>query len=265
MDTVIKRTCTPVDDLKTIVNQVVLDLGGWSKFIKAGERVLVKPNFNTADPFPASSDLAFVRVVVELILAAGVAEVIVGESSTMYQNTRRNLEQLGIFDLEQIDPRVKVISFDEGKWVKKVVPNGKYLKSISLPEILDQVDKLIFLPCLKTHFIAKFTGALKLGVGLMKPIERVKFHAKNTEAKIAEMNLVFKPDLIIMDGRKCFITGGPMKGVVREPQLILASTDRIAIDEEEVRIIKSYPGNSLEDTESNNLIQIKIAKEMKIN
>lgn len=116
-----------------------------------------------------------------------------------------------MFDLSKIDQRLKVLTFDEQKWVKKKIA-GKYLKSVSVPEILDKIDKVIFLPCMKTHFIAKFTGALKLGVGLMKPSERLALHMRNTELKIAELNLAFKPDLIIMDGRKCFITKGPTEG-----------------------------------------------------
>lgn len=249
-------------NLKKEIEKVVELRGGFSKFIKKGDKVLLKPNFNTADPFPASSDPEFIRAVIELTLAVGAKQVIVGDSSTIYQNTRRNMKKLGIFKFKEIDPRVKVISFDEGEWIKKEIKGGRYLKYVSVPEVLDQVDKIIFLPCIKTHFIAKFTGALKLGVGLMKPIERLRLHAKNTEEKIAEMNLVFCPDLIIMDGRKCFITKGPTKGEVREPRLILAATDRIAIDIEAVKIIKSYPGNDLENFKIEDLLQIKRAREI---
>jgi len=264
MDNVIKKTIGPGEDLKSAVRQAVDGLGGFEGFIKQGEKVLIKPNFNTADPFPASSDPAFIRAVIELVLGLGAGEVIVGDSSTMSQNTRKNMEKLGIFELEKISLAVKVISFDEGKWIKKAIPDGRYLKSVSVPEILDKVDKVIFLPCLKTHSIAKFTGALKLGVGLMKPMERMMLHAKNTEEKIAEMNLVFKPDLIIMDGRKCFITKGPMNGEMREPNIILAATSRIAIDEEAVKIIKSYPGNDLAAIEVGEIPQIKHAKLLSI-
>ena len=55
------------------------------------------------------------------------------------------------------------------------------------------------------------------------------------------------PDIIILDGRRCFISGGPDKGEVREPNVILASGDRIAVDVESVRILQSYPGTSLEE------------------
>lgn len=251
-------------DLKKAILTVLEPLGGLDNFIKPGAKVLLKPNINTADPFPASSDPAFVRAVVELILLAGASQVVVGESSTFYQNTRKNIDKLELFEIEKIDSRVKVVSFDEGKWIKRQVVGGQYLKTISMPEILEQIDCLIFLPCLKTHFVAKFTGALKLGVGLMKPSERLMFHAKHTEEKIAELNLVFKPDLIIMDGRKCFISGGPTAGEVREPHVILASISRLEIDLEEIKIIQSFPGNNLAGIKAEDMTQIKRAKEIGI-
>lgn len=264
MKSIIIKKCEVTDDLKLAINATISELGGFSQFINAGDRVLVKPNINTADPFPASSDPAFIQAVVELVVAAGASQVIIGESSTFYQNTIKNLEKLNLFELEKIDSRIKVVSFDNGKWIKKKIVGGNFLKSISVPEILDQVDKIIFLPCLKTHYIAKFTGALKLGVGLMKSIERMSLHTAHTEEKIAELNLAFQPDLIIMDGRKCFIAGGPSKGELREPNLILASASRLAIDLAEIKIIQSFPGNSLANINPEDFIQIKRAKEIGI-
>jgi uncharacterized protein (DUF362 family) len=63
--------------------------------------------------------------------------------------------------------------------------------------------------------------------------------------KMIELSLPVGPDLIIMDGRKSFVTGGPDNGEVVEPNVILASGDRIAIDVEGVKILQSYPRDNL--------------------
>lgn len=249
-------------DLKAAVDEVVQSIGGWEKFIKTGDKVLLKPNFNTADPFPASTDPAFLRAVVELVLQAGAGEVIIGDSCTLSQKTNDVMNKLGIFEFNKIE-KVKVVNFDEGEWIKKDI-GGKYLGCVSLPKIINEVDKLILLPCLKTHFIAKFTGALKISVGFMKPLERLALHIGKVPEKVAELNKVFNPDLIIMDGRKCFIDKGPSEGTVRKPNLILASTGRVAIDCEGINIIKSFAGNSLADLSPENLVQIKVAKQQGI-
>jgi uncharacterized protein (DUF362 family) len=79
----------------------------------------------------------------------------------------------------------------------------------------------------------------------MKPSERMMLHARNLEEKIADLNLIVHPCLIIMDGRKCFISGGPACGELRSPNVVLASGDRIAMDVESIKLIKSYEGTSL--------------------
>jgi uncharacterized protein (DUF362 family) len=39
-------------DIKDAISRAMDGIGGLSRFIKAGDRVLIKPNFNTADTFP---------------------------------------------------------------------------------------------------------------------------------------------------------------------------------------------------------------------
>jgi uncharacterized protein (DUF362 family) len=250
--------------LKKSIKKAIDLIGGFEKFIKIGDVVFLKPNFNTADPFPASTDLEFLKIVVELVYDYGAKLVVVGDSCTYYQNTRKVMEKLGIFGLQNMEQSPKVYVFEERNWIKKEIKNGKFLKKVSIPQVLDEVDKLILLPCLKTHFAAQYSGALKLSVGFMKPIERVRLHLKNIQEKIAELNLVIHPNLIIMDARKCFINKGPTKGELREPGLILASTNRVAIDIEGIKIIQSYKGNSLRDIDPWELPQIKRAREIGI-
>ena len=254
------------NNLKEAIKRSVEEIGGFEKFIKKGDKVLLKPNFNTADQFPASTDPAFLKAVVELIFEYGAGEVIIGDSSTMALKTRKVMEKLGIFDLvKTMLPAPKILVFDEEKYIKKEIFQGKYLKSVNVPEVLDRVDKLILLPCLKTHFMAQFTGSLKLSVGFMKKIERLRMHSWHLSEKIAELNLVIKPDLVIMDGRKCFITKGPSEGQLAEPGLILASESRVAIDIEEIKIIQNYEGNSLAGIASAEILQIRRARELNIN
>ncbi len=252
------------NNLKKAISQAVDSIGGFKKFIKKGEVVLLKPNFNTADPFPASTDLEFLRTVVELVYEQDPKIVMLGDSSTVSLNTRNVMEELKVFNLEEMKRPPKIYVFDERKWVKKEIPNGKYLKKVYVTEYLDKADKLILLPCLKAHNLSQFTGSLKLSVGFMKPFHRVRLHLRHIQEKIVELNKIINPDLIIMDARKIFINKGPSKGDLREPNLILASTSRTAIDVEGIKIIQSYKGNSLKNIDPWELPQIKKAVELGI-
>lgn len=250
-------------DVQGAISKAIDRLGGLDRFVKPGDRVLLKPNFNTADAAPASSAFDFVAAAADLAHTLG-ATVAVGESCTYFLDTRQVMEKWGIRRLQADRPWLEVISFNVGNWVRREVPGGQFLKTVSVPEALDRFDKLIFLPCLKTHKYAAYTGALKLAVGLMKPSERMNLHFRHLQPKIAEINAVIKPALTIMDARRCFINRGPSAGDIREPGLILASTDRAALDIEGVQIIQSYPGNSLAGIEAVELPQIKRALELKI-
>ena len=65
-----------------------------------------------------------------------------------------------------------------------------------------------------------------------------------------------------MDARKCFINHGPMEGEVKEPNLILASKNRVEIDIEGVKIIQNYPNNSLSGIDPESITQIKLSKKL---
>ncbi|MBU0976318.1 MAG: DUF362 domain-containing protein [Patescibacteria group bacterium] len=261
---VVKIEVVKGKSLKNSVRDTIAKLCGLEQCVKAGEKVLLKPNFNTADPFPASSDIEFIKAVIELLLENDVGEIILGDSCTFSQNTRKVMERKGAFALAGKYKKLKVVSFDEGKWVRKEIPNGRFLKCVHIPEILEQVDRIILLPCLKTHFVAQYTGALKLAVGFMKPIQRLKLHMGKVQEKIAELNTFFTPDLVIMDARKCFINKGPSDGEIREPNLVLASTSRVEVDIEGVGIIQGFEGNSLGGVKPEELPQIKRAMELGI-
>jgi len=218
-------------------------IGGFERIVEKGDEILLKPNFNTADPPPASSDPEFVKAVIELLYEHGAAKVVLGESSMVSLSTRKVLEETGMI-VEAEEAGAEVVVFDEGKWIEAST-GGKYLEKVSLPEMALKAKKLVYVCCMKTHRSAKFTLSLKLAVGFMRPSERVSLHMRNLEEKIADLNLVVNPNLIIMDGRKCFIRGGPASGELRNPGVVLASGDRIAMDVEALKVIERFEGSSL--------------------
>lgn len=227
-------------DLRASVDSIVSLLGGMGQAIGRGDKVLVKPNFNSPDPYPASTDLAFLRAVVECLLEEGV-KVTIGESAGgMWRPTRTVFRKLGVFDLAS-HLGVELIAFEDktDDWLRVKI-DGDYLQVVTVPRSVYMADKIVYLPCLKTHNLARFSGALKLAVGFMHPGERRALHAHHLEQKVAEINLCWQPNLVIMDCRKGFVSGGPDKGQLVEPGLLLASGDLVAIDIEAMKILLTY-------------------------
>ena len=230
-------------DLRGNIAQAVAAIGGFERLVRPGDAILVKPNFNTADPPPASSDPAFVKQVIELLYEHGAGTVALGESSMFRLSTRDTLETTGMLQAAE-EAGAQVVLFDEGEWVP-VETGGRYLKKVALARAGLEARKIVYLPCLKTHRLADFTLSLKLAMGFVRPRDRVRMHVQRLKEKLADLNLAIAPDLIIMDGRRCFIRGGPDKGELREPNVMLASGDRIAMEVECLRIIQGYSGHSL--------------------
>jgi uncharacterized protein (DUF362 family) len=257
-------------NLKESIENSISLIGGLDKLVEKGDIILLKPNYNTADPFPGSSDPQFIKAIIELIYDAGAGKVILGER-TAFLHSRRVLEQAGIISVaEKTGAEVKVfgkdgwqVIFDRSGWRRVKVPDGQYLHKVSVAKEALEINKIVYAPLIKTHHAAEFTGVIKLAMGFVKPFfDQITFHMKNLHEKLAELSLIIKPDLIIMDARKVFITGGPAKGELREPNLILASGNQVVIDVEGVKILKSYPGNSLEGKNVWDLRQIKHAVEL---
>jgi uncharacterized protein (DUF362 family) len=231
-------------DLKSDIQKLIQPIiGNISDFIKSTDRILLKPNFNTADPFPGSTALDFLQAVIEIFNEAKPKEIIVGESCTYFLNTEKVCRLKGApAVMEKFN--VTWHNFEIGEWTKVEIPNGKYFKSIKIPKIVREVDKLITLPCLKTHFLAAYTGALKINIGMLKPSQRGSLHLNHLQERVAEVASVIKPDLIIMDGRKVFTEGGPGAGKLEEPNILMAATDMVALDVEGLKILQSYKANN---------------------
>ena len=91
--------------------------------------------------------------------------------------------------------------------------------------------------------------SLKLHVGVV-PTNRHGYdymgqlHGSPHQRKmIAEINVPFAPDLVILDGIDAFVDGGPVNGKRAKGNVFLASTDRVALDAVGVAILKSLGSN----------------------
>jgi uncharacterized protein (DUF362 family) len=237
---VLVAKATAGSDIRSSIDTAIALLGHIGQAIQSGDRVLVKPNFNSPDPYPGSTDPVFLRAVLELLLEVG-ARVTIGESSGgIWRPTRNVFRKVGILELVH-HLGVELVAFDDraDDWVRIKI-DGDYLSAVTMPRLAYEADRIVYLPCMKTHTISRFSGALKLAVGFMHPGERRALHTRHLEQKVAEISLCWQPSLIIVDGRKAFVSGGPAKGQLVEPGLVLVSGDLVAIDVEAMKVLLSY-------------------------
>ena len=216
----------------------------------SSKTVALKANFNSADPFPASTHIDTLRAIVETLKSTGADGITLAERSGM-GDTEHVLERMGVFALSRELGFEAVVLDKVGKdgWLKFERDGTHWLGGFHIAKVFHNADKIVQTCCLKTHrFGGHFTLSLKNSVGLVanrvpgEVYEHMwELHSSPFQRQmIAEINNHYDLDFVVMDGIKAFITGGPERGTVVEPNLLLASRDRVAIDAAGVAILKMY-------------------------
>jgi uncharacterized protein (DUF362 family) len=208
-----------------------------------GKRVFLKPNYNSDDPAPGSTHPDVLRAIVVKLQEMGAASITVGDRSGM-GSSRSVMEKLGVFAMGE-ELGFDVIVFDElgaEEW-ELFSPSGSHWKrgfGFARP-ILD-ADVVVQTCCLKTHkFGGHFTLSLKNSVGMVaKSIPGQSYNYMTELKMIAEINAVYETGLIVMDGVEAFTHGGPATGTQVDSQVVLAATDRIAIDAVGVALLRYF-------------------------
>lgn len=215
----------------------------------SGKRVAVKANFNSANLFPASTHLDTLSAIVGSLKDNG-ASIVLAERSGM-GITRDVLYEMGVMSLAQRQG-FDVVVLDQLKneeWHKETPVGSHWKRGYLFPELFRQADAVVQTCCLKTHrFGGHFTMSLKNSVGMVAkhdPGDRYNYmyelHGSPYQRlMIAEINAAYRPLFVIMDGIKGFSKGGPEAGTLIEPGLMLASTDRVALDAAGVSILRIY-------------------------
>ena len=241
---VIMRCDTYADDEVFAAIQKGIDmLGGISAFARAGERIVIKPNvlIGTDPGQGVTTHPAVFRAVGELLKGAA-ATVLYGDSPSFGRSTP-NLRKSG---LKEVADELGFIAadFDSGRPVshkdailvkKFVIANG----------VLDS-DGLVSLPKFKTHGLVRFTGAVKNQFGCVPGLLKSQYHVKLPDpyhfaTMLVDLNTLIKPRLYVMDGIVAMEGNGPRSGKLKQLNVLLLSSDPIALDATACRIAHVDP------------------------
>jgi uncharacterized protein (DUF362 family) len=206
-----------------------------------GKNVIFKPNFNTADPPPASSSMETVKQLIVIIKEMGAKSITVAERSGPAK-TAETFEKIGLNKLaKELD--FKIVNLDEvskEEYVLKQSENSHWKNGFLFAKIYDDAECIVETCCLKTHMYGgNFTLSLKNAVGMVNKKNMRELHASKHQRKmIAEINAVYKPDLIIIDGIVSFVDRGPMEGTRKDANVFVSGTDKVAIDAVGVALLR---------------------------
>lgn len=212
-----------------------------------GKDVLIKPNFNTADPFPASTHNETLITLIVCLKDMGAKSITIGERSGP-PDTADVLKKKGIYELCR-KYGVNIINFEElpqSGWIKFKPKLSHWRNGFDVAKPIIDSECIVSTCCLKTHgYGGVFTMSLKLSVGITHKRNMAELHTSfiNMRKMIAEINQVYSPSLILLDGMEAFVDGGPAFGTKKKANVIIAGTDRIAIDALGIAILKELGSN----------------------
>jgi len=234
-----------------------------------GKKVAMKANFNSADPFPASTHLDTLSALVDSLEGA---ELTMAERSGM-GDTGEVLESTGVMELAEQKGFEVVVLDEQGEeeW-DRVEPRGSHWdRGYLFPRVFSRADAIVQTCCLKTHrYGGHFTMSLKNSVGMVAEEDEggynymSELHGSPYQREmIAEINQAYEPEFTVMDGIEGFSTGGPAHGTLIEPEVMLAGRDRVALDAAGVAVLKLY-GTTPEVEEKRVFQQDQIARAVEL-
>lgn len=224
-DLVIAKTGSP----SQLLQAAMMPLGGMGRFVKKGQRVVIKANIAWArTPEQAcTNNPDLLSALIKMCYDAGAKRVAVWDHTC--DNYQFAFSRSGLKETAQ-KAGADIFSGHGHNVYKQVeVPKGKKLKTAEVLKDVLEGDVFINFPLPKHHFATELTLGLKNLMGIVWDMEQ--FHKIDLHQCIADINTIRKPDLVVVDAIRILTTNGP-KGPGKREDIgeVIASTDIVAVD-----------------------------------
>ena len=218
----------PVDMFRKAISEI----GGMGRFVKAGQKVVVKPNigWDKTPELAGNTNPDLVAEIIRQCFTAGAKEVVVFDHTCA--DWRKCYKNSGIEDAATA-AGAKVVPAHEESYYREIdLPKAKSLKKAMVHKALLDSDVWINVPILKNHGGAKMTIAMKNHMGIVW--DRGYFHKNDLQQCIADICTMDKPAVLnVVDAYRVMKTNGPRgksAADVVTPKGLFLSTDIVAVD-----------------------------------
>lgn len=212
--------------LKFALEELLSPLGGMGKYVKPGDKVMLKPNvgFTISPETGKVTDPEVVYAVAESAIAAGASEIWIAESSIVGTDTGEAFETAGygIFSDKE-----KVCLIDLKKEATRAFrhPEASCMETLYFFERVFKADVLIDIASMKTIMSSVISMGMKNLKGLIRDDTKKQCHYNNLNEAIVDINRCVKPNLTIIDG----LIGCSLFDPI-EHGILLAGEDIVAVD-----------------------------------
>jgi len=232
-----------INEVRQAVSRGLELIGGASAFVKPGEKIVLKVNLLVGEVPEkcVTTHPAVFRVVAELFTAEGA--IISYGDSPGFGATHAAAKKAGIADVAD-EMNIELADFKDGRDV--FFEEGNQNKKFFIANGILDADGVISMPKLKTHALERFTGGIKNQFGCVVGMRKGEFHVKLPDPTdfarmLVDLNSFVHPRLYIMDGIVAMEGNGPRGGTPRPMNVLLFSTDPVALDATACRLINLNP------------------------
>jgi len=229
--------------------KAIAAMGGLSRFIKKGDKVVVKPNmgWDKKPEFAANTNPDLLTAIIKDCFAVGASEV------TVFDNTcdewQACYKNSGLEAAAKAAGAKVAFAHDEKYYKSVQLPKGQKLKEAKIHEAIINCDKWINVPVLKTHGGAKLTISMKNYMGIVW--DRDVWHNTDLQQCIADCaTYEKKPVLNIVDAYRIMTQNGPKGRSIADTQTAKAlfmSTDIVAVDTAALRFFGQFKAVKLDE------------------
>ena len=243
---VVLLPCGEYDEEKvyTLLKQGLYLVGGVEALIPKDAKILLKPNLlKRAEVEKAVITHPVVVGAFARILRENGYEQIVLADSCGHGTTQAVIRGTGM-DTYLEKYQIPAIDYSEG--IKVDYPQGIQAKEFILPKDLLEQNCVISLSKMKTHALERITGAVKHSYGFVYGFHKAKGHTQYPSADsfarmLIDLNKCVAPKLYVMDGIVAMEGNGPGSGDPVQMNVMLMSTDPVALDSVFSRLVYLKP------------------------
>jgi len=224
-DLVIAKTGSP----SQLLQAAMMPLGGMGRFVKKGQRVVIKANIAWArTPEQAcTNNPDLLSALIKMCYDAGAKRVAVWDHTC--DNYQFAFSRSGLKETAQKAGADIFSGHGHNVYKQLEVPKGKKLKKVEVLRDVLETDVFINFPLPKHHFATELTLGLKNLMGIVWDMEQ--FHKIDLYQCIADINTIRKPDLVVVDAIRILTTNGPKgPGKTEDIGEVIASIDIVAAD-----------------------------------
>lgn len=207
-------------------------LGGIEQIIPKSKKILLKPNLVVGiEPEKAATTHPAIFEAIIKILKEHDYDIAFGDSPG-HGNPKKVADKCGLLTVANTYD-IPLADFVNGQKVSYA--EGNVCKQFDIANAILETDAIINLPKMKAHALQRITGAIKNPFGAVTGYNKAGMHGRFTNAfnfaeMIIDLNNYLQVDLHIMDGIVAMEGNGPRNGTPINMNVILISTDPVALD-----------------------------------